>query len=354
MSVRFSRFCSPATPAVLATCLLWSWSGRAAEPQRGRPIEFSDPGSKQIATNLNQLGSKRDGLRELEQDLFKPLQSFSLKGSLDGVEAPPVRMAPYRRPLSKKEKERLEQRRNWFLKSPDDLTSGPTVEEIFHLPEYGPDGKEKSKKSSVEKYYERLDRERLAERGLLKQDELLEARERSESLDDLKEQDYGASPGGLTEQERTLRRLFNSQAAGTVVAPEPGRSSFSDVFGQGNSMPSAEQLESHKFTMKQFEQLFNSSHAPVTGAEPFNSLSGLSSALTAPAPGGWDNLPGASSPGGVEAAWGAMTPPLGVSGLQDFSAKGFEPLTPSAAQPKFEMPKVARPPSVMDFPQRKF
>ena len=119
-------------------------------------------------------------------------------------------------------------------------------------------------------------------------------------------------------------------------------------------MPSAEQLESHKFTMKQFEQLLNSSHAPVTGAEPFNSLSGLSSALTAPALGGWDNLPGASSPGGVEAAWGAMTPPLGVSGLQDFSAKGFEPLTPSAAQPKFEMPKVARPPSVMDFPQRKF
>src|SRR5437899_4427422 len=112
MSVRFSRSCSPATPAVLAACLLWWWGGRSAEPQRGRRIEFSDPGSKEIATNLNQLGSKRGVLRDLEQDLFKPLQNLSIRGSLDGVEAPPVWNVPVRRPLTKKEKERLEQRRN--------------------------------------------------------------------------------------------------------------------------------------------------------------------------------------------------------------------------------------------------
>jgi len=349
MRVRFSRFYSPAIPAVVAACSL-GLGGRAAEPQRGRPIEFSDPRSAEITTNLNQLSSKRGGLRELEEDLFKPLQSFSLKGSLDGVEAPPFPMSPARRLPSRKEKERLEQRRNWFLNSPDDLTSGPTPEEIFNLPEYGPDGKEKSKKTPIEKYYDRLDRERLSARGMLKEDQLLDARKRSESLDDLKEQDDGTLPGVLTEQERTMRRLFNSPAASTLAAPDSGRSSFSDVFGLGNPVPSAEQLESSKLIMKQFEQLLNSSSTHVTGPEPPNSLSGLSSTLTAPALGGLDNLP---APGGVGATLGAMNPGLGAS-VQDFSAKGFEPLTPSAAQPKLEMPKVPRPPTVMDFPQRKF
>src|SRR6516162_4530540 len=160
MSIRLSRFCSPAAPAFLAACLLWGWGCGAADPQRGRPIEFSDPRSAEITTNLNQL-SKRGGLRELEADLFKPLQSFSVKGSLDGVEeAPPVGMASRARSLTKKERERLEQRRNWYLNSPDDLTKGPSVEEIFNLPDYGPEGKEKSKKTPIEKYYERLDRER--------------------------------------------------------------------------------------------------------------------------------------------------------------------------------------------------
>ncbi len=92
MRVRFSRLCSPATLAVLATCWLWCWSGRAAEPQRGRPIEFSEPRSAEITTNMNQLGSKRGGLRELEGELFKPLQNFSLNGHLERVVASPGRI----------------------------------------------------------------------------------------------------------------------------------------------------------------------------------------------------------------------------------------------------------------------
>ena len=353
MSIRLSRFCSLAAPAFLAACLLWGWGGRAAEPQRGRPIEFSDPRSAEITTNLNQLSSKRGGLRELEADLFKPLQSLSVKGSLDGVEeAPPVGMRPGPRGLTKKERERLEQRRNWYLNSPDDLTRGPTVEEIFNLPDYGPDGKEKSKKTPIEKYYERLDRERLRERGSLKQDDS-EGRERSQSADDLKEEDDHALPGGLTEQERTMRRLFDSQPSSVIVAPEP-KSSFADVFGLGNPSPSPEQLESSKLTMQQFRQLLESGPKPVTGFEQPNSLSGLSSGLPAPALGGLDAFNGASLPGGNETTSGTMSPALGVSGLPDLSPKGPEPLAPSSAASKVEMTKVPRPPSMMDFPQRKF
>jgi hypothetical protein len=188
---------------------------------------------------------------------------------------------------------------------------------------------------------------------MLKQDELLDARKRSESLDDLKQEDDDARPGGLSEQERTLRRLFDAQPSRSVIAPVSGPSSFSDVFGLGSPAPSAVQLESSKLIMKQFEQLLNSSPTRGTGPEPPNSLNGLSSALTTPAFGGF-NFPGASQPGGLDAALGAMNSSPSVSGLSDLSAKGFEPLTPSVAQPKIELPKVPHPPSVMDFPQRKF
>ena len=354
MSLRLLRFCSVPAPAVLVVSLLWSCSGRAADPQRGRPIEFSDPKSTEIATNLNQLSSRRGGLRELEEDLYKPLLSFSPESSLDGVVAPPVRSAPGPRIQSKKVRQLLEAQRNWFLSNPEDLTTGPTVEEIFNLPEYGPDGKEKKKQPSVENYYERLDQERRSDRGTLKKDELLEARRRSDSLDDLKAQDDATLPGGLTDQERTLRRLFDSQPGRTVAAPDSGRGSFSDVFGLGNNNPSREEVEAHKITLKQFEQLFSSSPGPIPGTDLQSSLSGLSGARTAPAASGLDTLPASTRSTGFEATLGTINTPLGVSGLQDFGAKGFNQWTPAAAPPRVDMPNVPRPPSVLDFPQRKF
>ena len=41
---------------------------------RGRSIEFSSPRSDEVTTNLHQLTSKKDGLKQLEEDLYQPLQ----------------------------------------------------------------------------------------------------------------------------------------------------------------------------------------------------------------------------------------------------------------------------------------
>ncbi len=75
----------------LAVSGLLICSAQTAGRQRGRPIEFSAPKSDEVTTNLHQLTSKKDSLKQLEEDLYKPLQSFAPRSSLDGVVAPPVR-----------------------------------------------------------------------------------------------------------------------------------------------------------------------------------------------------------------------------------------------------------------------
>src|ERR1039457_4562947 len=83
-------------------------SAEAGEKERGRPIEFSVPKSDEVTTNLHELTSKKDGLKQLEEDLYKPLQMFAPKSSLDGGVAPPVRPPAGSVIQSKRAKELLE------------------------------------------------------------------------------------------------------------------------------------------------------------------------------------------------------------------------------------------------------
>src|SRR5215471_7820660 len=66
--------------AILAGIVL---SAVAGDKQRARAIEFSDPQSSNGSTN--QAASRKDGLRQLEEELFQPFQQLAPKSSLDGV-----------------------------------------------------------------------------------------------------------------------------------------------------------------------------------------------------------------------------------------------------------------------------
>src|SRR5262249_43099834 len=61
-------------------------------------------------------------------------------------------------PQTKKEKEEEAEKREWVFLSPDEVASGPTIEEIFNVPEYGPDGMEKKKLSPMGRYIEKMDK----------------------------------------------------------------------------------------------------------------------------------------------------------------------------------------------------
>ena len=123
----FSRqICLGATILVLSGLLVCN--AQPGGKQRGRPIEFSVPRSDEVTTNLHQLMSKPDGLKQLEEDLYKPLQLFAPQSSLDGVVALPTRPPPTPVIQNKRVKEMLERRKNWVFMSPEDLLAAPTVE----------------------------------------------------------------------------------------------------------------------------------------------------------------------------------------------------------------------------------
>src|SRR5438552_4810676 len=64
------------------------------DKKRARAIEFSDPQSNETTSNTNQVSSKKDGLRQLEEELFQPFQNLAPKSSLDAVmPLPPPRQA---------------------------------------------------------------------------------------------------------------------------------------------------------------------------------------------------------------------------------------------------------------------
>src|SRR5574340_1635244 len=79
--------------ATVALGGLLTCNTQAGGKERGRSIEFSESRSQEVTTNLNQLSSKKDRLKQLEEDFYGPLQSFAPRSSLEGVTAPPPRPA---------------------------------------------------------------------------------------------------------------------------------------------------------------------------------------------------------------------------------------------------------------------
>src|SRR5262249_50460928 len=135
-------------PCLVGLFLLGLMLVRGAEERHGRPIEFSDPKGPELRTNSNALNARGSLLHDMEEDLSKFLpHTFSPNTSLDGMEAPPLQTGPNKAMLRKR-KEEHDRRVNWVWRNPAELTRGPTAEELFKIPGYGRDGKEKKKKKN--------------------------------------------------------------------------------------------------------------------------------------------------------------------------------------------------------------
>jgi hypothetical protein len=236
------------------------------------------------------------------------------------------------------------------------------MEEILQVPEYGPDGKEKKTRSSVETYFRRQDRERLGETRLGETDrtdpddeDLLSKHKRSDLRDDLEPKEERAVPVEIKEDERgKMRGVFDPKPGGAALpfAPESGRGSLSDFFGLGNSTPSAaEQMDAHKGYMKKFGELL-----PSTQIEAPSSLSGLfnDSRMAAPVS-TLQSFPSSSRPSVFDTSPGSLSSPLApASVLPDANAGSVSSWSSPSLVPRMELPKVISPTSVGDFPRRKF
>jgi hypothetical protein len=243
-------------------------TAQAQSKARGRSIEFSNPKNGDVTTNLNQLNSKKDSLKQLEEDLYRSVHTFSDESSLDAI-APPPEHFPLPVVPSKRLKEQLDRRKNAFLLTPEDLVHAPTLEETLKVHEYGADGREKQTKIPLELYYERQDAKRAA---ALKPSRLQSDENTSETLTMSSAHDIPAAnddttlPPALEQKEQALKKLFGSDNAESLMpAVAPKRSSFSDIFGQGDITPSKEKALEHKKYMEEYSTIFETSRArPAT------------------------------------------------------------------------------------------
>src|SRR5258708_3761246 len=114
-----------ASAASFAACWLLACGVQAQTKPRPKSIQFSEPRSDEITTNLNLLGSRKDGLRQMEDSLFHPLQSVSPKSSLDGVFVPPPHPILVPNSPSKRAREMRDRQKNWAFMDPADFEKEP-------------------------------------------------------------------------------------------------------------------------------------------------------------------------------------------------------------------------------------
>ncbi len=249
-----------------------------------RSLELSEPTGQDAAiTNLNQL-TGHSGLRQLEDELSKSLQPFSSRGSLDGVMAPRyVPPTPIIR--SRKLKEELERRQNWMYLSPDDLLPGVDDPELLKLPD-GTD--EQKKKSPLEQFYERLEKEQKTFKSKSRSDDD-PLRPRDPLRDDPQSGEDSKLPGAIRDSAQNLKKLLDQDSTWNSGAGSGSSlgSSLSDLFGLGGDRHTLtkEDIEKHKAYMDEYRKIVDGSAPP-----PITSLYDPLKTATAVVPASYGDL----------------------------------------------------------------
>jgi hypothetical protein len=343
--------------AIVVMSGLWVGVAHAGGKERGKSIEFSSPRSDEVTTNLHQLTSKKDSLKELEEDLYKSLRTFSSKSSLDGVAAEPAPTPSGPVIPNKRVKELLERRKNWAFVNPKDLMNGPTAEDILKLPEYGPDGQEKKNQSLMGQYYEQLGAKRGSDPGSSqrKDESTYGSPQKSNQRDGSGTREELNLPAGIRESEQALKKLLESDSGAGVPALSPRRSSFSDIFGLSEPTSSREKDLEHKRLMDEFRRVLdtggqtapNASSAKFFGNNP-EAVRGA--AQPASGLGAWT----LSKREGFDAQLGTINPVLTPSGPPDVNAQALGQSSLTPAVPKTDSVKRAPPTANFTSPRRAF
>jgi hypothetical protein len=308
-------------------------------------------------TNSPSTKPKQNGLKQLEQDLFRPFETLAPKGSLDGAyvpSMPPPQPAPSVQ--SKRAKELLEHRRDWVFETPDEILAGPSTDDKSSPHNNKKESAEQLKLSPLERFYERLynkEKKGSSQKGN-KRDE------RSDSLklgilSDESDGDDDDLPLGVRETQREMRRLLAPKERKEDSSLEPSRSGFSDIFGLGKNTRSQEEMEIQRERMDRYKELVGLPVIPRLNNDPvkqFRDMVGTSprSPGLIPTMDTLGKLPQQNT-FGLQSGSTAVTPntsllPAGAT-IQN---------TPSLAPvlPKIEPPKSLPPPVTFGAPRRAF
>jgi hypothetical protein len=154
MDLLFSYFKRWLAPGMVAAAVLGSTTAFAEDRQLEK-IETPQKGSTGSTSNLNRLDSGDS--KSLRDAVSKPSNFF--KQRIEDEGAPLNVFRPPRAPqLSKREREIIEQRKNWAFTDWKDLSHEQSMEEMLGVKQYGPDGKETKSLSPIDKFYESFDK----------------------------------------------------------------------------------------------------------------------------------------------------------------------------------------------------
>jgi hypothetical protein len=346
-------------PVLLATAIVVTAPNIcsvAQERKADKPAQISGSKIGNDATNSPSFRPKQNGLKQLEQDLFKPFENISPKGSLDGAFIPTMPQPQPNAPAvqSKRAKELLEQRRDWVFETPEEILAAPSTDDILNRRDNPKQGDDKSKLSPMERFYERLsnkEKKESARKGS-KRDQLAESQKSGSLADDAETDDDADLPLGVRETQREMRMLLAPKERKNDSSMEP-ENGLSDVFGFGRKTQSRDEAVLQKERMDRYKALVG---LPVTPSletdplKPFRDIVG-----TPKSPG---LLPTMDSLGGLPQqnnlgmqSGSAVTPNFSLlpEGAKIHTAPSLAP-----ALPKIEPPKTLPPPVNFNAPRRPF
>jgi hypothetical protein len=327
--------------------------------ERGRPIEFSSPRSDEVTTNLNQLTTKKDSLKELEEDLYKPLQSFGASSSLEGVAIPPPQPPTAPTVQSKRVRELLEKRKNWVFMSPEDMLGLPTVESVLKASGVGRGDQAEKDLPPMERYYSRLSTKRTGANNpnQLKNEDLFGISRKSTSREERAAREDSELPRGVKDSAQSLSQLFERAGSDSPFARADDHSDLSDTFGLGHSVMSKEQLVEHKKFMDSYRSIIDGAFPAPAVAGQQNPLWVLPTDATAPAARPTATLPNASSLAprtALDVQADVLNPQLGPQGLPDVNAQALGLPRSTSVLPTTEPTRVAPPVPNFAAPRRAF
>ena len=324
-------------------------------PAQGRQSSAS-------ATNAPPRALKKDALKLMEEDLFRPMKGLAPESSIETMTSPQLR-APVnnRNPeQSHKLKDQKDREKNWMLLSPNDLIPGITPSEWLKLREYDSTGVDQKKLSVVEKFYLNAETEKLknARKGSAA-DSLSPEQDRRGNDNSA---DESSLPAGLAERTHSLKGLFrdpdgNNNSGRDEIRDDQHRGpSLSDIFGIGPAKSDRlDHVDFHKNRMDDYRESLGLAPLPVSPLEANNPFAAMRAPpKSAPAP--RIGLPEGAHAIDFNAgggSFGTINPLAGRSAFQDTTLRGYGSSSLAPALPRTEPSKVP-PPAAFNITKRPF
>lgn len=214
-------------------------------PQKGAT------GSTSISNRLDSGDAKSSRDR-----VSKPSNFFKQRMEDEG--APLNVFTPPRVPQpSKREREIIEQRKNWAFTDWKDLSHEQSMEEMFGVKQYGPDGKEAKSLSPVDKFYQSFDKTGA-------QDPLSESITAARFRDPFSTNIMTGTGLSVTEEDRLLHRFSGREFVNPVEQPESDGGAA--VYGSAAYLQKKTE-ERQKEHQKAFQEMLNPHYTADTAGQ---------------------------------------------------------------------------------------